>query len=53
VNANGGQVKFNLIDAYMGSLAKHELLVVAAGDKIFPEESHIPVILGAKILRFR
>jgi hypothetical protein len=52
VSANGGSVTFNLIDTYMGSLAGHDLLVVAAGDRILPEASRIPVILGAKKIRF-
>ncbi len=51
VNASGDSVNFRLIDSFKGSLASHELIIIAAGDPILSEVSETRTILGLKKLR--
>ena len=51
VRAAGDSVTFRLVDSFVGTLAGHELLIVAAGDPILSEVSETRTILGLKKLR--
>jgi len=49
--AAGDSVSFRLIDGFKGSLAGHELIIIAAGDPILSEVSETRTILGLKKLK--